>query len=176
MALNIDNIDNINDLYFIDHTENMIYKIENGILIKEEILNQEIDEEVEKKLTKKLKIVTEVIKENVSEFKSGVDKILNNNNKSCGYKLIIKMNNKIIHEFNGCTDDYKFGTYEENKEKIKGIIELKKKLYVKLLINIYKLSKLSKPSEPNRLGVPGNIHSQQPISAMAGGLQLKSKK
>jgi hypothetical protein len=173
MALNIDNIDNS---YFIDHAENMIYRIENGILIEEKILNQNIDEEVEKKLIKKLKIVTEVIKEDVSEFKSGVDKILNNN-KSCGYKLTIKMGDKIIHTFNGCTDDYKFGTYEENKIKIKEIIEIKKKLYVKLLINIYinNLSKkLKELKEPEYIGI--NLPDSQTVSAMAGGMKLKSKK
>jgi len=164
---------NINQLYFVDHNENMIYRKEKGKLVEDESVNRKIDEELQKKLQKKLKIVTKVTKEDEREFRSGVDKILNIDDKSVGYKLIITMNDNIIHEFNACTDDYKFGTYEENKKKIKEIIEQKEKLYTKLLMNIYinNLSKQLKEPEYMKIGVD-NLPA---ISSQAGGYNLTKK-
>ena len=93
-------------------------------------LEKSIKPDMFKFLEEKLKIKYKIENENISEFKSGADKILEDEKKSYGFKLTIKVNENIFHQSSYCTDDYKYNIGTERAK-----IEIHKN--IKVIINSY---------------------------------------
>ena len=85
-----------------------IFDNSNEELIMINSIEKSIDIDTSRLLEEKLNIKYIIQNEDIREYKSGADKILEDEKKSYGFKLVILIDNKIFHESSYCTDDYKY--------------------------------------------------------------------
>jgi len=115
-----------------------ILDINTGNIINIDTIEKSIDSDIITLLEEKLKIKHIIEKEDISEFKSGADKILEDEKKSYGFNLIITVDNIILHESSYCTDDYKYEIDPENaKILILKNIEIVKNSYIKMIMHTF---------------------------------------
>lgn len=182
------NRDYIEENFYIDHEEQKIYKKSDNYEIKlyadlKNMYNDIIKDIKENKLSqfkfkfKDFNVEFDIQEQEIGEFKFGVDKIIEafeqKTHVSTGYKLVIKINEIIIHSYEACTDDYKYGTHEEHIENIKKVIKQKQIIYTKFLYYVDLLK--TKQTKQTTSNVAEQSYFLVPplplVSAQAGGLK-----
>lgn len=128
-------LENIKSEYFIS-TNGKIYKIIDKDIVYDKDMNIDNTEEYLVMIKNKLGISTSIEEQDISEYQTGADKILEPNKENYGLKLTIKADNSIFYEYQGCIDDFKYGS-SNAKENLKKIIEIKKNVYERILINSF---------------------------------------
>jgi hypothetical protein len=130
------NIDTLHNKYFIG--KNGIYKREQEDIVFDNSMNKDNDIELINFIKNKLNIVDKIEKDNISEYRTGADKILEPDHTAYSYKLTIHVDNKIFYEYIGTTDDFKYGgDVKENNKLLLEIMENKRTTNIKLLINSF---------------------------------------
>lgn len=185
------NRDYIEENFYIDHEEQKIYKKSHNYEInlfadlKNKYNGNYIIKGIEEnKLSqfefKKFNVEFNIQEQEIGEFKFGVDKIIEafeqKTHVSTGYKLVIKINGIIIHSYEACTDDYKYGTHEEHIENIKKVIKQKQIIYTKFLYYVDSLKTIqTKQTKLTTSNVAEQSYFLVPppplVSAQAGGLK-----
>jgi len=130
------NIDTLLSKYFIGNKG--IYNKDQENITFEQSMNKENNSELINFIKNKLNIVDKIEKDNISEFRSGADKILEPEHIAYSYKLTIYVDNKIFYVYAGTTDDFKYGgNAKDNNELLLNMMMNKKNMYIKLLVNSF---------------------------------------
>jgi hypothetical protein len=129
----LESLPNIRDKFSILPNGNILDNT-NGDIILIQNLEKIINKDMSKLLEEKLKIKHIIKEENIRGYRSGADKILEDEQKSYGYRLIITIDNIPFHESTYCTDDYK---YDIGPEKLLKNIEIIRNSYFKIIMNAF---------------------------------------
>lgn len=153
----------LEEIYHVG-TSGKIYKKNGNSIMIDESMNKEISPETIDYLKKKLKIVDTVKSRNIKEYRTGADKIIDPEQVSYGYQLIITVNGRLFFEYSGTTDDFKYTCNpERDRKNLEKIIEIKKTAYIKLLINTFINIYMKKYSTniSNEINIPSNIFDSE---------------
>ncbi len=101
-------------------------------------LNKPIDSNIYSIAQKKMYIKYYIKEDNISEYRTGADKIIEDEHVSYGFTLSIYVDNFLFYEQSFCTDDFKYSNDpQKNKTQLIKHMEMIINGYVNVIVNTF---------------------------------------